>query len=112
MTVRPETTTARPEVRRRDPERLRERSPLSPLLAFPAQVEEGVVDSDGHPDEQHDLGGACPTGSQCPGTASSESVVTTAVAASSSGMAAAISAPKTTSSKISVIGTEVCSGLA
>jgi hypothetical protein len=50
-----------------------------------------------------------PTGSHWPGMASSEIAVITAVAASSSGMPAAISAPNTTTSRISVTGTEVTS---
>src|ERR1039457_5223699 len=53
----------------------------------------------------------CPTGSQWPGMASREIAVITAVAASSSGMPAAISAPNTATSKTSVIGTEVTSAL-
>src|SRR5215471_18678121 len=52
---------------------------------------------------------ACPTGTQWPGMASSASAVITEVAASSSGMAAAISAPNTTTSRPSVIGIEVSS---
>src|ERR1035438_8061177 len=51
----------------------------------------------------------CPTGSQGPGMASSEMAVMTAVAASSSGIPAAISAPNTATSRTSVIGTEVTS---
>ena len=50
-----------------------------------------------------------PTGSHWLTTVSSDSAVTTEVAASSSGMPAAISAPNTSSSRISVIGTEVAS---
>jgi hypothetical protein len=50
-----------------------------------------------------------PTGSHCPGSASSEIAVVTAVAASSSGMPAAISAPNTAISRISVTGTDVTS---
>jgi len=52
-----------------------------------------------------------PTGSHWPGMASSEIAAVTAVAASSSGMPAAISAPNTAISRISVIGTEVTSAL-
>ena len=48
-------------------------------------------------------------GSHCPGMASSASAVNTAVPASSTGMPAAISAPNTAISRISVIGTEVSS---
>ncbi len=50
-----------------------------------------------------------PTGSHCPGMASSETAVMTAVAASSSGIPAAMSAPNTPASRISVTGTEVTS---
>ena len=50
-----------------------------------------------------------PTGSQWLGMASSEIAIITAVAASSSGMPAAISAPNTTSSRTSETGTEVIS---
>ena len=53
----------------------------------------------------------CPTGSQCPGIASSEIAVITAVIASSTGIPAAISAPNTSSSRISVTGTEVTSAV-
>ncbi len=52
-----------------------------------------------------------PTGSQWLGMASSESADMTAVPASSSGMPAAISAPKTISSSTSVTGTDVSSAL-
>ena len=48
-----------------------------------------------------------PTGSHWPTTDSRDIAAMTAVNASSSGMPAAISEPKTTSSRISVIGTEV-----
>ena len=50
-----------------------------------------------------------PTGSHWPGMASSEIAVITAVAASSSGMPAAISAPNTPISRTSVTGTDVTS---
>ena len=50
-----------------------------------------------------------PTGSHRLTTVSSDSAVITEVAASSSGMPAAISAPNTTSSSTRVIGTEVTS---
>ncbi len=52
-----------------------------------------------------------PTGSHRLTTVSSDSAVITEVAASSSGMPAAISAPNTSSSRISVIGTEVASAV-
>ena len=52
-----------------------------------------------------------PTGSHWPTTEASEIALITAVAASSNGMPAAISAPNTSSSKISVIGSEVVSAL-
>ena len=52
-----------------------------------------------------------PMGSQRLGTASSETATMTALPASSTGMPAAISAPNTASSRISVIGTEVSSAL-
>ena len=52
-----------------------------------------------------------PTGSHRLITVSSDSAVITEVAASSSGMPAAISAPNTSSSRSSVIGTEVASAL-
>ena len=52
-----------------------------------------------------------PMGSQRLGTASSETATITALPASSTGMPAAISAPNTASSRISVIGTEVTSAL-
>ena len=50
-----------------------------------------------------------PTGSHWPMTDVSEIALTTAVAASSSGMPAAISAPNTATSRISVTGSEVIS---
>ena len=50
-----------------------------------------------------------PTGSHWLMTVSSDSAVITEVTASSSGMPAAIRAPNTSSSKTSVIGTEVAS---
>ena len=52
-----------------------------------------------------------PMGSHRLGTASSETATTTALPASSTGMPAAISAPNTASSRISVIGTDVSSAL-
>ncbi len=52
-----------------------------------------------------------PTGSQWLGTASSEIADITAVAARSSGMPAAMSAPNTTTSSTSETGTEVSSAL-
>ncbi len=54
----------------------------------------------------------CPVGNQWPGMASSEIAVITEVPASSSGMPAAISAPNTSTSRISVTGSEVDLGLA
>ena len=53
----------------------------------------------------------CPTGNHWLGIASSEIADITAVAASSSGMPAAISAPNTMISKASETGTEVSSAL-
>ena len=52
-----------------------------------------------------------PMGSHRLGTASSDTATMTALPASSTGMPAAISAPNTASSRISVIGTEVSSAL-
>ena len=52
-----------------------------------------------------------PMGSHRLGTASRETATMTALPASSTGMPAAISAPNTASSRISVIGTEVSSAL-
>ena len=49
----------------------------------------------------------CPMGSQRLGMASSDTVIMTALPASRTGMPAATSAPKTTSSSTSVIGPEV-----
>ena len=43
--------------------------PVHPLLAFPAQVEQRVVDADGHPDHQDELGGARADREPSPGDA-------------------------------------------
>ena len=57
ITVSPDTTMARPEVRGGDPQRLAWCRARRALLAGPAQVEQRVVDADRHPDQQHDRGG-------------------------------------------------------
>ena len=111
ITVTPDTRIARPDV----PAAIRsdsgERPSLGSFLTLAAQVEQRVVDADRHPDDQHHLGrvespdrqpvardrhqrqgrhhrGSLRAGPGCP---------------------AATRAPKTTSSRISVIGIEVAS---
>ena len=52
ITARPETTTARPEVAAAISTASTTATPRGPLLPLTAEVEQRVVDADGHPDEQ------------------------------------------------------------
>ena len=56
MTVRPETSTARPDVAAATSIASSVSAPFVALLALAAQVEQRVVDADGHADEQDHRG--------------------------------------------------------
>ena len=55
MTVKPEISTARPEVAAATSSAAADERPLVALLDHPAHVEHRVVDADGEADEHHDL---------------------------------------------------------
>ena len=93
MTVKPEISTARPEVAAAMSSASVRRAPRAALLALAAQVEQRVVDADGHADEQDDRGDRVVERDDWLGSATSPSVANTAESASSSGMPAAASAP-------------------
>ena len=56
ITVSPDTTMARPEVAAAIRSASAWLRPCGPFLPLPAQVEQRVVDADGHPDQQHHRG--------------------------------------------------------
>ena len=97
ITVRPETSTARPGGRRGPLQRRPRVVTGGPLLALAPHVEERVVDADRQPDQQDDRRDALVDREDWLGSATSPIVASTAESASSSGTPAATSEPNATS---------------
>ena len=93
ITVRPGDEHGAPRGRRRDVERLAPAPAGRSLLALPAHVEQRVVDADGEPDQDDRLQRGGILGRTWLAMAVRPIVPATAVIASSTGTAAATSAP-------------------
>ena len=105
-TVRPETSTACPEVPRRPQQRVARREPAPPLLALAPQVEERVVDADRHADQQDHRLRRVAGRDEWLASAESPIDASTPENASSTGRPAATSAPNATSRITSVTGSD------
>ncbi len=87
MTAKPDTTTARPEVAAAISIASIVVAPLPTFLALTLEVEQRVVDADGHADQQHELATVPESGTRYDSGAYRPSAVRTEVNASSTGIA-------------------------
>ena len=104
MTAPPDTRIEWPEVCGGDLHRVEGGAALGPLLALALEVEERVVDADGHADQHDHAADGGLGGTRYDSGAMMPIVAATLVAASSTGMPAAISAPNASSISTSVTG--------